>query len=114
MGNTREHQNKVASKEYLIPRSPTESGGYRNLGVSTVLIFLAAISKRLAAGQSTFQAKEQTQSKIATRKTANIGKCATSCSPGGNTRGHKNVGASLERNPDPTISLTGVLLRAHT
>ena len=61
---TREHQTKAASGEYRITKPPNKPWGYVNLGVSAALILVAAILKRLAAGQSSV-AKENTQSKLA-------------------------------------------------
>jgi hypothetical protein len=48
----------MMSREYIILRPQNKPGRYSNLGASAVLILLAVILKRLAAGQSTFQAKE--------------------------------------------------------
>ena len=48
--NVREHHDKAESREYRIPRPPNKPGVYR---------IFAATPKRLAAGQSTIQAKEQ-------------------------------------------------------
>ena len=57
---TREHNDKAASGEYRIPKPPNKPGGYGNLGVSAALILVAAISKRLAAGQSSVTKEKDT------------------------------------------------------
>ena len=56
--NTREHHNKVASGEYIIPEPTNKPGGYGNHGVSTTIILVAAISKRLGTDKSS-SAKEK-------------------------------------------------------
>ena len=57
---TRKHNDKAASGEYRIPKPPNKPGGYGNIGVSAALIVGAAISKRLAAGQSSVEKRKDT------------------------------------------------------